>query len=284
MSSADSTPPRNDVTTPRWIPTPPHGSPRSATCRRCASAAWPPCAPRIESAPLPDDMPSMAAIRTPRYPGPAAHPMPDPPSDRRFRAPGAGVLPRRRTGHGLQPFLRTTGPLARRGSARHRRRRGLPAGAGVPRRRSSTTPTPRPRGCAQRRRPRHRRGPTRCGRRQRRRLVGRRGRPGRARPRRPADLRPGAAVSGPGSRHGRAVDHRACPTHRCSRRDDIVYMHELADCGTPTATDQYRVPAYAARPVRTSAGDRGDRANAIRSATGANATRRACATPACRPR
>jgi acetyl esterase len=28
------------------------------------------------------------------------------------------------------------------------------------------------------------------------------------------------------------------------RHDDIVYMHELADCGTPPH-DHYRVPAYA---------------------------------------
>ena len=43
------------------------------------------------------------------------------------------------------------------------------------------------------------------------------------------------------------------PKRRCSRHDDILYMHELADAGSGAPHDQYRVPAYADGPERTAA-------------------------------
>lgn len=66
-------------------------------------------------------------------------------------------------------------------------------------------------------------------------------------------------------------------------RDDIEYMHALADGDAGAPTDPYLVPAYATDlsglpPAIVVTGV------ATRSATGVSATRPGCATPTCRPR
>ena len=205
--------PQHDHVDSRWTPTPPRGSRRSATYRRCASAAWPRCGRGSN--------PRRCPTNARRWPA-----SPTPPITRAGRRPfrvriyrptadserpalvyfhGGGLV------HGLQPLVRAAG------ARRWHRRRGATVVAvdyrlapESRRPRSSMTPTPRPSGC--------RETPTNLGVDAGRLAVvgdsaggslaaavalAARDRGG------PADLCAGAAVSRAGSRHDRAVDHRA---------------------------------------------------------------------------
>ncbi len=174
-------------------------------------------------------------------------------------SPGAGVPPRRRNGHGQQPFIRTAGTLSR----------GTPA---VPssspwstdwrrshhRPRSSTTPTPRPHGSPPRRRTGRRCRPTRrwsATAQAARWPPPSRWRRGTAPGRK--SVRSGAAVSGPGSRHGCAVDHLD------ARRADAAPRRHRLHARARRLRDATARPLSSARlrrrSVRPSAGDRGDR-------------------------
>lgn len=74
----------------------------------------------------------------------------------------------------------------------------------------------------------------------------------------------------------------AMPDAPLLTRDDIEYMHALADGDAGPPTDPYQVPAYATDlsglpPAIVVTGA------ATRSGTGVSATPTGCATPACRP-
>ena len=88
----------------------------------------------IESAPHPDDMPhhgEYRGLRDPRTRRPDSRP--DLPPLDRVGGARAGLLPRRRHGHGLQPFVRAAGENACRPVERHRGVGGLPTRSRVPR-------------------------------------------------------------------------------------------------------------------------------------------------------
>ena len=94
---------------------------------------------------------------------------------------------------------------------------------------------------------------------------------------------PGVALPRPRPRHGCRVDHRTCPMRRCSptTTSSTCTISPTPEPAPPP--DQYRVPAHAPDLSRTTAGDRGDRANATRSATGVSATQPVCVTRGFRP-
>ena len=201
----------------------------------------------IESAPHPDDMPSMANIEDCAIPGPAGQiPV------RIYRPSTASVAPVlvyfhgggmvMGSNHSFEPLART---LAAQ-SERHRGVRGLPARSRVPPHLpSSTTPTRPPNGlpanaeqmgvdvtrlavvgdsaggslaAAVALAARDRGGPAICCQ---------------------VLLYPGL------DRDMTAESMVALPDAPMLSHDDIVYMHELADAGSGAPHDQYRVPAYA---------------------------------------
>ena len=201
----------------------------------------------IESAPHPDDMPPMANIEDCAIPGPAGQipvriyrPSTAPISAR------AGLLPRRRHGDGVEPFVRAAGENACRPVQRHRGVGGLPARSRVPR----TCPVRRRiygyrMGCGARRADGRRRHTTGGRRRQCRRLAGCGGGPGGPGSRRPRHLLPGAALPRPRPRYDGGVDGR---TPRCADAHATTTSSTCTSSPTPAAAR--RTTRTGCRPMR----------------------------------
>ena len=121
---------------------PPPGSRRSATFRRCASEVWRRCVPRSNPLRYPTTCPTWPAITDAAIPGPGGaldvriyRPTDDSAQPVLVYFHGGGLV--MGSNHSFEPLARVLASA----SARHRGRRGLPAGAGGPRRlRNSTTP------------------------------------------------------------------------------------------------------------------------------------------------